>query len=348
MTNELATAEPAALELSALLEREPAVRALLLGGVGAAPRALPRLGAELAAKVAAQELRIGALHGGGAPAAAWLAEAGIGVTALAGMTGGRLDEVAPALDGAQAIGAGETEAQANRPVVLCIDGVRIGILSYGEQRAGGFGGRADILGLMAYDQVRLLLNRCDHVLVLVRAGLSEGELPLPEWRARYRRFIDAGASVVADTGAAKGWEAYKNGLVFYGLGAPEDADSLGLFLTLRRNGRFCYEACALECAAGELDFSQNDAFKARIDAQNALLLDDAAYLRAADEMCLRIYAERARPPRRGMLGALLPDADGEERLFSLLGDESRRLMALRAISRGRADEKKRRENTKKP
>ncbi len=317
-------------------EQKPRARVLLLGGAGRMQGGAPRIGAALAEEIGAHDLRAFALHDDDEQTAVWLMQNGADIAALAGMEGGRLDEVRAALGGTHAIGAGRTEALANAPAVLCVNDVRVGFLSYGERRAGGFDGRADVLGLMAYDQVRMLLNQCDHVIVFLRAGLPGARLPLPEWRARYRRLIDAGASVVADTGAAKGWEAHRNGLVFYGLGGPDADDSLAISLTLLQNGRLEYETRALEHTSGELRASTDEAFKREIDDQNRLYLDDAAYRSAVDEMCLRYYLEEERAQKRGALRAVLSKKSTEEdRLFRLLGDESRRLMTLRALRQRR-------------
>ncbi len=37
---------------------------------------------------------------------------------------------------------------------------------------------------------------CDYLLVQVHAGVEEINIPLPEWRARYKELIDLGASAV--------------------------------------------------------------------------------------------------------------------------------------------------------
>ncbi|MDP3448493.1 MAG: CapA family protein [Eubacteriales bacterium] len=347
MTTQLTTISGAVPEPVLPVERGEVARVLILGGVEAHKAAF-RVTDVLRQKIAAQELRVGALHEADLSAAAWLTQAGVELIALAGMRNESADASALGFIGATAIGAGETEAMANRPFIRCVNGIRLGVVSYGEQRAGAFSGCADILSLMAYDQVRSLLSQCDHVVVLIRTGLDAGELPLPEWRARYRRFIDAGASIVVDTGSARGWEVYKHGLVFYGLGSPVRADSLGLFLTLRRNGLLDYEVRALSCADGLLDFSENDAFRAKIDAQNTMFFEDTAYKNAADQMCLRLYCARETAQKRGVLGLFVPHADEEERLLSLLENESLRLMTLRAIRCKRAAENAKRENAKKP
>ena len=315
-------------------DQEPLARVMLLGG---ATGSLPRLSAQLAQEFAAQSFIAAALHADDPAAASRLAEAGCGLVSLAGMQGDRLEETRLALGEAKSIGAGGTESLANAPAVLCVNGIRIGFLGYSERRAGGFDKRADIMGLMAVDQVRMLLNQCDHVIVFVRAGLPGVQLPLPEWRARYRLFIDAGASIVVDTGEAKGWESYRNGIISYGLGAPEGAHALAVQLTLRQNGWQAVQMRALETTSGELRTSEDETFLNAINEQNNLLNDDKAYLRAVDEMCLAYYASHEEEKKHGSLKTLLSGAGAsarraeEEKLLSLLGDESRRFMALRAL-----------------
>ena len=347
MAKELIKTEP--VENQPVLPGEQAqdtARVLVFGGLEANAGAFAASEA-LQEQLQAQDLRIGALHQSDASAAVWLMEAGATLLSMAAMRNESRDASAIGVIGATAIGAGETEAMANRPYIRCINGIRLGIVSFAEQTAGAFAGRADILSLHAVDRVRMLLCECDHVIVLVHSGLPNAELPLPEWRALYRRFLDAGASVVADTGAAKGWESYKSGLVFYGLGSPAGSDSLGLFLKLHRNGAFTYEARALQ-NAGVLDFSKNDAFRERIDAQNTLFWSEKAYLAAANNMCARLYGESEAAQKRGVLGLFSPQAEEEARLLSLLENESLRLVTQRAIRLKRGAGKAKHENAKKP
>jgi len=321
-------------------------RVLIFGGLDTAAAPFSA-GDALALELSKQDMIFSALHQGDAAAAHWLMQAGVDLIAMAGMRSGSGDASAIGFIGTCTIGAGETEAMAYRPYIRSIDGIRVCVVSYAEQPAGGFNNRADILELMAYDRVRMLLNQCDHVFVLVQSGLDGAELPLPEWRARHRHFIDAGASLVVDTGAVKGWEVYKHGLVFYGLGSPAEADALGLFLTLQRNGKFTYESRALQNTAGNLDFSQNNAFRARIDAQNALLMDEKAYLSDVNDMCMRLYCAAEAAQKRGVLGLFSQHADEEQRLLHLMENESARLVALRALRLLQTDGKGKRENAKK-
>jgi hypothetical protein len=341
MTTELAANGANTPEPILPKEQENTAHVLIFGGVEttAAPFSAEE---SLQAELSNQDLRASALHQSNMDAALWLTQAGVELISLAGLRNESNEASAIGLIGTTAIGAGETESMANRPFVRCVNGIRLGFVSFGEQPTREFNGRADALRLMAFDQVRMLINQCDHVIVLVRAGLDKGELPLPEWRARYRRWIDIGASAVVDTGSAKGWEAYKNGFIFYGLGAPNSADSLGLFLKLRSNGQFDYEARALQNAKGRLRFSSNDAFKTKIDTQNSLLSDEQAYLRAVNEMCLDLYGELEMAQKRGVLGLFSSRADEEAKLLALLENESIRLAAIRAIRMKREGEQAKR------
>ena len=332
MDNELMKTETNQPAVFAEAERETAARVLLLGGVA---RALPPMNGDFGAEASSRDQFAAALHADDAAAAASLAEAGADVVSLAGMRGDRLGAVRQSLKNVRSIGAGDTEALAYAPAVICVNDVRLGFLACGECPAGGFDARADLLHLRLFDHVRMLLSQCDHVIVLVRAGLEGMRLPLPEWRARYRALIDAGASVVADTGLAKGWESYQNGLAFYGLGQPDGGDALAVLLSLKQNGKLDYEVRALENAEGALRFSSNEAFKRTIDEQNRLFLDEEAYLRAVNELCRAYYCEQERTKKQGFFQSLLSGAGGsaqEERLRSLLKDESRRLAILRALA----------------
>lgn len=330
MTTELVT--NGGIPPEPILPKEPEniAHILILGGVES-PAALFSASEALQTELNKQDLRASALHHGDSDTAMWLTEAGIELISMAGLRNEGGEASAIGFIGVNTIGAGDTESMANRPYIHCVNGIRLGVVALAEQTSGIFNYRADILSLAALDRVRMLLNQCDHVIVLVRAGLDQAELPLPEWRARYRRFIDAGASAVVDMGGAKGWETYKQGLVFYGLGSPTGSDSLGLFLSLQRNGKFTYEARALQNTAGRLDFSVNDAFKQKINAQNLLLTNEKIYLRAANEMCQRLYCQMESAQKRGVLGLFSSRAEEEQRLLLLLENESLRLMTLRAI-----------------
>lgn len=351
-------------------EHGPTAKVLLLGGVGPlAPSAPPRKDAALSALFAAHDLRVLALltdaaytdsRVSGKAAADWAAAMGADAASLAGMEGEHCSQTRDLLGGVEQIGAGETETEAVRPLVRNLGGVRLGVLALAERRAGGFDGRADILHPMACDRVRMLQAQCDHVIVFCHAGLPKANLPLPEWRARYRRLVDSGASVVVGMPPAgvSGWEEYRHGLVFYGLGTladdreGADARSLALSLKLGQNGRFTYEVHMLERDCGTLRVCESEAAKQTINETNALFFDEKEYLARCTALCRSAYdaweretcAIHAQGFGRGLLNALLPQSansakrEDEAQLKALLGNESLRLAVFRALAAREATE----------
>lgn len=346
-----------------------AVEALLLGGVGPlSPSPALKPDAKLAALLAAQELCVVGLRAnaadsaesdGGAATPDWIAGIGADIVSLAETEGGDFPQARFETPALATIGAGKTEAEAFRPVVRNIDGVRVGVLAFSERHANGFDGQADILHPMAYDRVRMLQAQCDHVIVLCHAGLPGANLPLPEWRERYRRFVDAGASIVVGMppGGVSGWEEYRHGLVFYGLGTlaggRENADgrSLALLLSLERNGRFHYEAHLLERAGDVLRLSEDETAKQSVNEINALFLDEKAYRTRCTALCRETYdawvrdgAAHAPGLGRGLINALRPQSaqnakrGAEARLKALLENESLRLAVRRALAAREAEE----------
>jgi len=343
-------------------ENGPTTKVLLLGGVGPLAPSAPRKDAAVSALFAGHDLRALSLlkdaayaESGvsGKAAAEWAAGIGVDVVSLAGMEGEHCSETRDLLGGVELIGAGETEAETFRPLLRNIGGVRLGVLALAERRAGGFDGRANILHPLACDRVRMLQAQCDHVIVFCHAGLPKANLPLPEWRARYRRLVDSGASVVVGMPPAgvSGWEEYRHGLVFYGLGTladdreGADARSLALSLKLGQNGRFTYEVHMLERDCGTLRVCESEATKQSINETNALFFDERAYLAQSTALCRAAFdaweretcAIHAQGFGRGLLNALLPQSannakrEDEAQLKALLENESLRLAVLRAL-----------------
>lgn len=63
-------------------------------------------------------------------------------------------------------------------------------------------------------------KECDYVFVCPHAGIEEVEIPLPEWRLRYKHFIDIGADAViaSHPHIIQGREDYNGRRIYYSLG----------------------------------------------------------------------------------------------------------------------------------
>ena len=125
--------------------------------------------------------------------------------------------------GFRACGAGKDIHEARKPITVLDQGVRVGLISCCEAQFGvarrNTAGVAEF-GPWVYRAIRDLRETLDSVVVSVHAGNENSPWPSPHIRELYHSFIDAGASVVHGHHAhvPQGYEAYGEGVIFYGLG----------------------------------------------------------------------------------------------------------------------------------
>ncbi len=124
-------------------------------------------------------------------------------------------------------GAGNNYHDAYALKQLVVNGVKVGFLSYGEAQFGALtlyqhnrGGFAWINHPSVKDIVKKSKEEVDVLIILVHAGLEDHDLPLPEWRERYRELIDLGADAIIGSHphVPQGWESYREKPIFYSLG----------------------------------------------------------------------------------------------------------------------------------
>ena len=125
--------------------------------------------------------------------------------------------------GIRYVGAGMNRTAARQPIIVSESGKRIGIIGCREAQFGSVqidsAGCAD-MGLWVFDAVRALKTSCDYVIVSCHAALEHSPFPSPRLRDFYRHLIEAGADVIHGHHAhiPQGWESYRGGVIFYGLG----------------------------------------------------------------------------------------------------------------------------------
>ena len=128
---------------------------------------------------------------------------------------------------ANVIGAGEKE-KAYSSAIIDVKGVKIGLLSLVQREFGALDdfssendiGTAWINHHRVNDIIRETRQLCDILVVLPHAGIENVDIPLPEWRLRYKQFIELGADAVVASHphVPQGWEVYKDKYIFYSLG----------------------------------------------------------------------------------------------------------------------------------
>lgn len=128
---------------------------------------------------------------------------------------------------AHVIGAGEKE-KAYSSAIIDVKGVKVGLLSLVQKEFGALDDFSigDDIGTawINYHRVDEIIcetrQLCDVLVVLPHAGIENVDIPLPEWRLRYKHFIDMGADAVVASHphVPQGWEIYKDKYIFYSLG----------------------------------------------------------------------------------------------------------------------------------
>ena len=125
------------------------------------------------------------------------------------------------------VGAGIWD-EAYKPIVLEIKGYKLAFLSLTHFEFGTLTDsfEKDNIGCAWINHpyvdniIGNIRREVDFLFLLLHAGVENVEQPLPEWRERYRSFIDLGcdAVIASHPHIPQGWEEYKGKPIFYSLG----------------------------------------------------------------------------------------------------------------------------------
>ena len=143
-------------------------------------------------------------------------------------------------------------------------------------------------------------KHCDYLIVLPHAGVEFMDVPLPEWRTRYRIFIDLGADAViaSHPHVPQGWELYKGKPIYYSLGnfvfekttkstIPHWYNGLMVCLELDDEAIKSTHYCTLyEDNSIELDCTERNV--EHIAQITEYLSDNPSYMRKVDEEVQRL------------------------------------------------------------
>ena len=126
-------------------------------------------------------------------------------------------------NGIKTIGAGKNLAVAEAPAIFDIADIRVGIISCCETQFGIAGlsraGTAPFTSRI-YQAIKCLKIQVDFVVVSVHGAAEMSPWPSPYWQDKLRSLVDVGANLIHGHHAhvPQGYEVYKHGLIFYGLG----------------------------------------------------------------------------------------------------------------------------------
>lgn len=123
------------------------------------------------------------------------------------------------------VGAGISHSQIYKPLIKDINGLKIGFINVAEN---GFGssdinynsGYAYIFSNEIEECIKNLRNTVDYIILISHMGAEKWDIPLPEVRNVYKKFINLGVDIIIGhhPHVPQGWEEYSGGLIFYSLG----------------------------------------------------------------------------------------------------------------------------------
>lgn len=135
-----------------------------------------------------------------------------------------LHQTMQSLKGNTILGAGSIK-QAYQLEQISLDGVRYGLLAYGENGYGALNGdretgHAWVNHHRVNQDIRQYRSAVDYLVIQVHAGVELWDIPIPEWRDRYRELIDLGADIVIGhhPHCIQGVEEYRGKPIYYSLG----------------------------------------------------------------------------------------------------------------------------------
>lgn len=125
------------------------------------------------------------------------------------------------------IGSGSWD-EAYKMQIVSVEDIKIGFLNLTELQFGVLSenkfnthkGAAWINHFSVDNIVVEAKNQVDFLIIVAHAGLEMAEVPLPEWRDRYKQLINLGCDAVVahHPHVVQGYETYKNKPIFYSLG----------------------------------------------------------------------------------------------------------------------------------
>ncbi len=193
------------------------------------------------------------------------------------------------LDGMNVIGAGLGFDEAYEMKVIEVKGTKVGLLAFCESEFGaivdewiGNSGYAWVNHKTVNSKILKAKNEVDILIVQVHAGVELIDIPLPEWRSRYKELIDCGVDVLIahHPHVPQGWETYNDKLIFYSLGNfyfdleyDHELWYKGYAVLLNFNGSILdgFEVIPTEKVLSEVTICKQKAYKEYLNSLNELL-----------------------------------------------------------------------------
>ncbi len=205
--------------------------------------------------------------------------------------------------GLQHLGAGLNSEEAYKTSFFEKGGVRVALLAFAEAQFGVIdsdshpdqAGFAWIDHPCARKAIREAAEDADWVFVQVHAGLEMVDIPLPQWRARYRELIDLGADMVIGhhPHVLQGTEIYKGKAIHYSLGnfymdvmLRQAEPGSGGVLEVQIDGKnLDWKIVTFSATLGKIDFDQSTEARIKLEKLSDKLRNELEYQGEVQKIC---------------------------------------------------------------
>ncbi len=251
------------------------------------------------------------------------------------------------------IGGGATFEETYKTTKIEKNGIKIALLAacenefgclYEEQNRGGY---AWLFHHNIEDNIRELKSKCDFVVMVAHAGVEDIEIPIKEWRDRYKRLCDIGVDVIIGhhPHVPQGYQKYENSLIFYSLGnfyfdtvsfEDKSDDSYSVVLGFEKNKDVKFEIIYHKKIAGQTCLV--DKTDVSFDLKYLCDILSDGYLKRNDEISIELFNKYYYGYYESALGSM-PKSSFVNKikwmikklLFPKRGKENRNLMLLHNI-----------------
>jgi len=255
---------------------------------------------------------------------AWCEENGFNVISFANNHIGDFGEEAlkitkAAFKSALLVGAGNWD-EAYKVEVIEINKIQFGFLSVAQCEFGVLNdnwSNKNSLGCawINHCKVNKIIEKAKHsldiVIVLAHAGIEYYDVPLPEWRDRYKEMIELGADAIIGSHphVPQGWELYNGKPIFYSLGNFYfDIESkrrywnngLTVILNIDEQRLISFQVINIIKNGNEIIIDESKEIKEHNEGMCHILIDEDGYMKEVNNMCLDLWASY----ERGFLRAL--------------------------------------------
>jgi poly-gamma-glutamate synthesis protein (capsule biosynthesis protein) len=211
-------------------------------------------------------------------------------------------------NGIRTVGIGHTLEEASKPYSVNLKGKRIAILNVADNEFltapdGSFVCN-HIDPVRCFQSIGQARSDHDYVFVIAHAGNEFYELPSPRTKSLYRGMVDAGADAVVShhTHAYSGYEVYRSGHIFYGLGnfiydwpgKRNTGWNRGYVVRLHLMDKVEFEVIPLkqgneEPGVRHLNSEEEEAFRNNLARLNGIIADDEQLEQKFQEYCESVF-----------------------------------------------------------